>query len=505
MRKYFVFNIIILALLVFLFSCTASFSEEIRKPAVAGAFYPADKEELTRSINGFLDNAKKIDIDKRILAIITPHAGYVYSGQVAAYSYKQIQYKKINTAVIMCNSHTASFSGIAIDDSDAWQTPLGIVKVDKDLADKLVNSSPNIVYDSSVHKRDHTIEVQLPFLQTVLDGDLKIVPVLFGNSYDDSYKELATILAKNLGEHDIVIASTDMSHYPHYQDANVIDWETAQIIKQADVDKLNLYIKKVKDKKIPGEDTLCCGIDGVKTAIELYNILGGGDIEILRYANSGDVDIGDKSRVVGYISIVMSIPFDSEQKEEKVMSKEYLNKEEKRKLMEIARASVIEAVTGKKQETIVVTEERLKENCGAFVTLKKHGELRGCIGYIVAVKPLHETVKDVAKSAAVNDYRFLPVTEAELKDLEFEISALTPLTRIKGIDEIEVGKHGLVMKRGYDSGLLLPQVATEYGWDKETFLEHTSRKAGLSKDAWKDPSTEIYIFSAEVFGESDVK
>ena len=505
MRKYFVFNIIILALLVFLFSCTASFSEEIRKPAVTGAFYPADKEELARSINGFLDNAKKSDIDKRILAIITPHAGYVYSGQVAAYSYKQIQGKKINTAVIMSNSHTASFSGIAIDDSDAWQTPLGIVKVDKDLADKLVNRSSNITYDSSVHKRDHVIEVQLPFLQTVLEEDFKIVPVLFGNSYDDSYKELATILSEVLGRDDIVVVSTDMSHYPHYQDANVIDWDTAKIIKEADVAKLDAYINEVKNKKIPNEDTLCCGIDGVKTAIELYNILGGGDIEILRYANSGDVDIGDKSRVVGYLSMVMSIPFDSEQKEEKVMSKEYLNKEEKRKLMEIARASVIEAVTGKKQETIVVTEERLKENCGAFVTLKKHGELRGCIGYIVAVKPLHETVKDVAKSAAVNDYRFLPVTEAELKDLEFEISALTPLTRIKGIDEIEVGKHGLVMKRGYDSGLLLPQVATEYGWDKETFLEHTSRKAGLSKDAWKDPSTEIYIFSAEVFGESDVK
>ena len=491
-------KIIILCLLVFLFSCTASSSEEIRKPVVAGAFYPANKEELTMAINGFLGNAENIDIDGRVLAIIVPHAGYVYSGQVAAHSYKQLQGQKINRAVIMCNSHTARFPGIAIDDSDAWQTPLGMVKVDKDLADKLVNSSLNIAYDSSVHKRDHTVEVQLPFLQTVLEGDFKIVPVLFGNSYDDSYKELAAILSEVLDRDDIVVVSTDMSHYPHYQDANVIDWETAQIIKEADVDKLKAYIKEVKDKKIPGEDTLCCGIDGVKTAIEVYNILGGGNIEILRYANSGDVDIGDKSRVVGYLSMVMSM-------EEKMISNDYLNKEEKRRLMEIAKASVIEAVTGKKQPAIVVTEERLKENCGAFVTLKKHGELRGCIGYIVAVKPLYETVKDVAKSAAINDHRFLPVTEAELKELEFEISALTPLTRIKSIEEIEVGKHGLVMKRGYNSGLLLPQVATEYGWDKETFLEHTCRKSGLSRDAWKDPSTEIYIFSAEVFGESDVK
>jgi len=147
-----------------------------------------------------------------------------------------------------------------------------------------------------------------------------------------------------------------------------------------------------------------------------------------------------------------------------------------------------------------VTEERLKENRGAFVTIKEKGQLRGCIGYIQAVKPLYETVKDVAKSAAVNDYRFNPVGQDELDRLELEISALTPLKRIKDISEIEVGKHGLYMRQGFNSGLLLPQVAAEYRWDAETFLKETCRKAGLSQNAWKDMSTEIYIFSADVFG-----
>ena len=184
-----------------------------------------------------------------------------------------------------------------------------------------------------------------------------------------------------------------------------------------------------------------------------------------------------------------------------IMKVEYLSKEEKVKLLEIAKLSIIEAVTGKRQFFPNVTEEKLKENCGAFVTIKENNELRGCIGYIQAVKPLYETVKDVAKSAAVNDYRFNPVAENELDKLELEISVLTPLKKIKDINEIEVGKHGLVMKQGFNSGLLLPQVATEYNWDKETFLKETCRKAGLPQDAWKDKSTEIYTFSAEVFGE----
>jgi AmmeMemoRadiSam system protein A len=221
---------------------------------------------------------------------------------------------------------------------------------------------------------------------------------------------------------------------------------------------------------------------------------------LLKYANSGDVT-GDKSRVVGYSSILIYAPEVEENKEGFIVKDEYLNKEEKQKILEIARLSIIEAVTGKKQFLPNVAEDRLKENCGAFVTIKENGQLRGCIGYIQAVKPLYETVKDVAKSAAVNDYRFNPVGQDELDKLELEISVLTPLKKIRDISEIEVGKHGLYMKNGFNSGLLLPQVATENNWDKETFLKETCRKAGLSQDAWKDKSTEIYTFSAEVFGE----
>lgn len=498
-------KIMIVAFLIFLFSCTNSSSEEARKASAAGAFYPADKEELAREVNVFLANVKKADIKGRALAVIVPHAGYVYSGQVAAHGFKQLAGRKINTVVLICNSHTAYFPGIAIDDRDVWQTPLGLIKADKKLADELVKSDELIKYNSNVHDRDHTIEVQLPFLHAALEGDFKIVPVLFGNAHDDSYKKLALSLADNLGEDDIVVISTDMSHYPSYEDANRIDQETLEVIKKQDIAKLEAHIANVINQNISREQTVLCGIDGVKTIIEFCNILDGCKIAILKYANSGDVDIGDKSSVVGYSSIVIYKPSNDSGEEGAIMKEEYLNKEEKKKLIAIAKASIIEAVGGKRQPGVEVTEERLKENCGAFVTIKKHGRLRGCIGYIVAVKPLYETVKDVARSAAINDNRFSPMTEEELKDIEIEISALTPLKRIYDVEEIEVGKHGIVMKKGFYSGLLLPQVATEYGWDRKTFLEHTCMKAGLPTDAWKDESVEIYIFSAEVFGENELK
>jgi AmmeMemoRadiSam system protein A len=157
------------------------------------------------------------------------------------------------------------------------------------------------------------------------------------------------------------------------------------------------------------------------------------------------------------------------------------------------------SVKGESLPEFEVKSETLKEKRGAFVTIEKHGRLRGCIGYIQAVKPLHITIQEMAQAAALKDRRFPPVTPGELDDLELEISVLTPLKRIKDINEIEVGKHGIYIKSGYYSGLLLPQVATDYGWDRLTFLKQTCQKAGTDGDCWKKKETEIYVFSADIF------
>jgi AmmeMemoRadiSam system protein A len=174
--------------------------------------------------------------------------------------------------------------------------------------------------------------------------------------------------------------------------------------------------------------------------------------------------------------------------------------DEKQALLRIARASIQAELAGKKPPA-VKGQGTLDEKRGAFVSLKKRGHLRGCIGFIEAKKPLARTVEEMAVAAAFQDPRFEPVRREELKDLKLEISVLTPLRKVADVGEIEVGTHGLYIRKGSRAGLLLPQVATEYGWDRDTFLKETCRKAGLAPDAWRDPETEISLFSADVFGE----
>jgi len=225
--------------------------------------------------------------------------------------------------------------------------------------------------------------------------------------------------------------------------------------------------------------------------------LGANWAKVLKYANSGDVT-GDRSSVVGYMAAAIYRTSNPREKGKGIDLG--LTEEEKRTLHEIARAVIWNKAQGKEVPAFHITSERLKEPRGVFVTIKKHGELRGCIGYVRAIKPLWQAVMEMAEAAAFQDPRFPPVGPSELKDLEIEISVLTPLREIKDVKEIEVGKHGIMIERPpYYSGLLLPQVATEYGWDRVTFLEQTCLKAGLPRNAWREPGTRIYVFSADIF------
>jgi len=514
-------RLILIILLLFLTACTKqadksmeSKFQNIRQPAVAGQFYPVNAERLTNKINKYLPIVEEQKVEGNIKAIMVPHAGYDFSAPVAAYSYKQLQGKQIGTAVIICNSHTAYFNGIAVDESDAWQTQLGLVEVDKELTEKLVKSDDVIKYNSNVHKDDHTLEVQLPFLQTVLAGNppslklrranFKIVPILFGNTYDDSYKKLARVLADNLGENDIVIISTDMSHYPSYEDANKIDKQTLEMIKLADILKLESHIKEVESQNIAGEQTVLCGIDGVKTVLELYGLLDWDRIEVLKYANSGDVEIGDKDSVVGYGAVIFALtpgPSPARASRERGAMKNMLNEQQKEELLNIARTTVESYVREGKAPEFNISDERLKWKEGAFVTLHNNGKLRGCIGQIVpSDKPLWQVVRDMAVAACSEDHRFNPVSKKELDKIDYEVSVLSVPEKIDNWQDIELGKHGVILQKGLRSGVFLPQVATETGWSKEEFLSQLCRqKAGLSPDCYKkNPDVELKVFTAQV-------
>jgi MEMO1 family protein len=479
---------------------TSNMAKNIRTPKTAGQFYPADAKILQDKIAGYLKNISASSSLANIAAIMVPHAGYDFSGPVAAYAYKALTGRKTGTVIIMCNSHAEYFSGVAVDNHDAWQTPLGEIAVDKELAEKLTAFDKSIQYNAKPFTaQDQTIEVQLPFLQTVLPSGFKILPIYFGNVDSEAYKKLASAIAANLGDNDLIIASTDMSHYPKYEDANKIDNETLKTIKLGDVEKLNKHISDVMNSGVANEETAMCGADGVKTVLELYRLKKWSNIEILKYANSGDAPIGSKDSVVGYGAVAfLKSDNTSIINEEKVLSKT-----QQEKLLEIAKTSIENYVRDGEVADFTITDARLNWHEGAFVTIHKKGELRGCIGQIVPTdEPLWEIVRDMAIAAASEDNRFMPVNVNELNQLDYEISVLSAPEPIDNWQKIELGKHGVIVRRGRNTGVFLPQVATETGWSKEEFLRQLcSQKAGLPSDCYKSKDVELLVFTAQVFSE----
>jgi len=472
--------------------------KKIRPAAVAGGFYPADAKQLGAMIDNFLARAKVPEIKSPVLALVSPHAGYPYSGGVAAHGYALIKGRKYSRVVVIAPSHYEAFGFASVYNGDAYSTPFGLVPVDKAFARSLASKSKWIKLSDRGHRvtrdlREHSIEVQLPFLQRVL-GDFKLVPIIMGDQPYEICRALGVALAGLIQEPGtLIVASSDLSHYHPYAEAEKIDHKTLTAIQEWD------YLSMARN--FQSRIWEACGGGPIIAAMIATERLGATEAKLLKYENSGDVT-GDHSRVVGYSSFA----FIKAPRHAGASGPGFsLSAPEKQKLLEIARKSVETMVN---QHNLYEATDggfpSLDQERGAFVTLTKHGDLRGCIGYVAPVEPLYITVRDVAALAAVRDQRFRPVAPSELKDLEYEISVLSPLRRVLDTNEIQVGRHGLVMKQGEREGLLLPQVPVEQGWDRETFLQQTCRKAGLPSDAWRDKDTDIFLFTAVVFNEHDV-
>lgn len=477
-KRYF----LILFLLLFCFSCRA---KQTPFPSqVAGMFYPQEKEELLSMINKFLQKSPVlIAKETEIKGLICPHAGYIYCGQVASYAYKQIQGRDFSTVIILAPSHYTYQSGASIYPEGLWTTPLGNVEIDSEIARKIISASDLFKENRDIFQKEHSIEVQIPFLQVVLKN-FKIVPIIINTSSIEVQKELAKVLSQiTKDEKVLIIASSDMSHYHPYEQAIKIDNLVIQKIKNYDLDGLQKIIERKE-----GE---LCGASAVSTLLWTF-AQENSQAKFLKYANSGDV-VADKNRVVGYSSFAII--------EEEKMGGEF-SKQQKETLLKIARQTIIQYMNEGKKPEFEITDEKLKEKRGVFVTLHKNGELRGCIGYIFPVEELYKAVGNMAIESAFNDPRFPPVTSEELNDLKIEISVLSVPKKVESVDEIQLGKHGVIVRRGMRQGVFLPQVAEETGWTKEEFLSHLcADKAFLPWDAWKDKDTELLIFTAEIFSE----
>ncbi len=468
---------------------------------MAGQFYPGNKQELQNMLEDLFSKAEPKQV-KNTVAIIAPHAGYVYSGIVAASSFNQVDpTKAYENVFVIASSHRAYYDGASIYSIGNYVTPLGEVQVNIDLANKLIDEHKFFSYVPKAHVSEHSIEVQLPFLQYYLEKDFQIVPIVIGSQSKDVCKKMAEVLMPYFNENNLFVISSDFSHYPEYNEANKWDLETANTILLNDPDKFNSTIHTGKDDAVENLSTRACGWTSTLTLLYMTEQISDVEYEHILYKNSGDTDFGDKSRVVGYNSIVVS------KKESKNNSDEFvLTEKDKKDLIEIARTTMSEYIINKEIPELNTDtySETLKTHCGAFVTLNKFHRLRGCIGRFDAEQPLYEVVQQMAIAAATQDSRFSPVMEYELQDIEIEISVLTPMKKIESVEEIKLGKHGIYIKQGYRTGTFLPQVATETGWTLEEFLGHCAQdKAGIGWDGWKE--AEIFVYEAKVFSESDIK
>ncbi|MDH3891160.1 MAG: AmmeMemoRadiSam system protein B [candidate division Zixibacteria bacterium] len=472
---------------------------EIRKPAVAGMFYPKAPGELAKMIAGFFAEVDKPAVGGHPIGLIAPHAGYPYSGRLAARAYKLLDGHQFDSVVIISPSHTVFFQGAAVYDGHAYETPLGLVEIDQDLSSDLSTIHPSVYASRKGHatgsaRGEHALEVQLPFLQVVL-GRFKLVAIVMGDQEEDTTRALGEVLASGLrGTNSLLIASTDLSHFHGEKEARKLDATV-----QAAVDKFDpgLLMRTLENGK--GE---ACGGGPMAAVMAAAKRLGGTEVGFTDYTTSG-ATTGDFDNVVGYLAAAIT-GAKPEVVDRSMMGVQAAKPEmqevsnlDRPRLHQIARDAIMARLQGKSYTPPVI--ESLDKKRGLFVTLTIDGRLRGCIGQIRAQEPLYEAVAEMAQAAAFEDPRFPELSKDEASQIETEISVLSPLVRVHDFDEIEVGRHGLMIKLEMHSGLLLPQVATEHGWDRIQFLEETCMKAGLSRNSYKDRLAEIYKFAGEVF------
>ena len=468
-------------------------AQDIQDAELAGSWYSGSPDILRKTIENYLALAEPNSLEGELLALISPHAGIDYCGKVAAWGFKVASLKPIDLVIVVGSSHRMDYDGTAVFDKEGFKTPLGVLYTDKELLAKITRHD-NIFADAKPFKGENSIELLLPFIQTAL-GNPKVLLLAMGQQSFQNAQILADALYKILKDQKnfLLIASTDLSHYLTQKEAEAIDAGTAKLIVKLEPEELF--------SASSGQNRMC-GTAAVAAVEIVAKKLGADNAVILKQATSFDAG-GDKTRVVGYLSAAF---FKQANEEGKIKESEpmetSLNSQQKKELLKIAR-NTIDLYLRKEEILEPETQDSgLKETQGVFVTLRKAGELRGCIGNIIGSYPLYLGVRDMAIAAATEDPRFPTVAKDELSNIEIEISVLTPLRKITNPDEIILGTHGVLVKQGFGSGVFLPQVATETGWNKEQFMNSLcAHKAGIAEDAWKRGACEIHIFTAQIFSE----
>ncbi len=485
-----------------------AYAGNIRKPIAAGKFYPKEKEYLSKAVKTYMKSAKPA-LGKRPIAIISPHAGYIYSGQICADAFSQAAGFDYDLVVILGTNHTfGGFSKVSIYPQGGYETPLGIAKIDQQIVGELTAMHTDFTFEASVHQREHSIEVLVPYVQ-VLFPNAMILPAVVGQGDLDLCRRFGHALAKILSCRKdlktLIVASSDLSHYPSYQDAVRVDRATLKAICDLDPEAVQEIIRKQMNEGIFNLKTCACGEASILAAMVAAGNLGANCARLVSYANSGDTAIGNRDRVVGYgaVSFFKTNACEKSDLPERGHESEpgELDPKDRQTLLNIARTSMEQFLSCRIIPMVRDLPPALKFHQGAFVTLKKNGHLRGCIGHLAQDRPLGQVVSSMALQAALNDRRFDNVTYQELPDIEIEISVLTPFKKVGSPGEIRVGRDGVMLEKDWRKAVFLPQVAVEQGWSRQEMLDNLCRKAGLADGSWRN-GAQFYTFQAQVFSES---
>ncbi|MGB9625981.1 MAG: AmmeMemoRadiSam system protein B [Phycisphaerae bacterium] len=473
-------------------------AKAVRPAYCEGSWYPAGATELAALVDDLLGKAPAPTIEGPPVAIVAPHAGYRFSAPVAAAAYRALRGRSYQRVIVIAFSHryAGAYRGVdAPKDLTAYRTPLGEIPIDRAVCDALLARSPFSAHPG-VDRGEHSLELQLPFLQRTLK-DFRLVPLYVGQMAPGDYVAAAEALLPWLDDRTLLVASSDFTHFgpdydyqPFREDVpkrlRELADDAAAAIRRCDVDGFLDHLDRTGDT--------ICGRGPITLMMRALSMKGGADAVRAAIDMSGGMT-GDWTNSVTYQSFVFTRRAGT------------LGPREREVLLRLARQTVTAVLEGKPAPNPGADDlpEAVRKDGACFVTLQNHGELRGCIGNMIAQGPLYQGVIDNAINAATKDYRFAdnPVTSRELPQIHIEISYLTPMKRVANPREIVVGRHGLYIVLGMRRGVLLPQVAYERGWSRDEFLAQVCRKAGLPPDAWKQPSAEIYSFEAEVFGEPE--
>ena len=471
-------------------------NQKVRKPAVAGTFYPSSAQEIRSMAAPWLHPAGDGPAPQ---ALIVPHAGYVFSGEVAMAAFSRIprghRYKRI---FLLGPSHRVGFAGASVDTLYAQaETPLGKVPVDLSLGAELIRKGEGVfTCKREAHEREHCLEVQLPLLQLVFEEVPPIVPIVIGTQRLSALQQMAEVLEPYFNEENLFIISSDFSHYPSYEDAKTSDLYLAKALCQGGLDTFLDALSYLDKQDFAGEDTAACGACAIAVLLSLMDAQGRDQFSAAQvlYRNSGDSPYGDKDRVVGYNALAFT-------RQEAPLF--HFSQAEKQGMVRAARSAIYASLGLDAEEDGAPVGILKEKGYGVFVTLYLNGRLRGCIGRFTSPATLHATIREMAQSAAFSDPRFPALSRKEAPRVEIEVSVLSPLKKIRSIDEFKLGRDGIYMIKGYHHGTFLPQVAAETGWTTEEFLGHCARdKAGIGYEGWKD--AELYTYQTVVVKESEL-